>query len=189
MKKLFLSMMLVVAGVSVFAQCNYNEVNEPIISPTTVMLTAGGGYMERDGRNLKLDGRELSDAEVRELVGPENYETYLSAKKQITTGRVFTGILIGTAVAYVACLTSAIVNESQELLYLSYIPAIGVDVSCPLMCVFSGIGKGRMNWVADEYNKQRKSLVSYYVSPSLMRCNVMSEQANLCIGMTFSVNF
>ena len=75
-------MMLVMSGISVFAQCNYNEVNEPIVSPTTVMLTAGGGHMERDGRNLKLDGRELSDAEVRGLVGPENYETYLSAKNR-----------------------------------------------------------------------------------------------------------
>ena len=177
------------SGISVFAQCNYNEVNEPIVSPTTVMLTAGGGHMERDGRNLKLDGRELSDAEVKELVGPENYETYLSAQKQITTGRVFTGVLIGTAAATVICCAAAVATNDEDLLYLAYIPALGVDVSCPLMCIFGGIGKGRMNWVADEYNRQSKSTTSYNLSPTIMRCKAMPEQASLGLGMTFSVNF
>ena len=182
-------MMLAMAGISVFAQCNYNEVNEPVMSTTSVMLTAGGGYMERDGRNLTLDGRELSDAEVKELVGPENYETYLSAQKQITTGRVFTGIFIGTAAATVVCWAAALATNDADLVYLSYIPALGADVSCPLMCIFGGIGKGRMNWVADEYNKQSKNTASYNLSPSIMRCNAMPEQANLGLGMTFSVNF
>lgn len=182
-------MILVLAGISMFAQCNYNEVNEPMVSPKTVMLTAGGGHMERDGRNLTLDGRELSDAEVKELVGAENYETYLSARKQITTGRVFTGVLIGTAAAAVVCWSAAFATKNEDLLYLGYIPALAVDVSCPLMCIFKGIGKGRMNWVADEYNKQSKSSVSYNVSPSVMRCNAMPDQANLGVGMTFSVNF
>lgn len=189
MKKLFLSMLLIMAGIVAFAQCNYNEINEPIVSTTTTLLTAGGGHMERDGRNLTLDGRVLSDAEVKELVGPENYETYLGAQKQITTGRVFTGVLIGTAAATVICWSAALATNNEDLLYLGYIPALGVDVSCPLMCIFGGIGKGRMNWVADEYNKQSKSTTSYNLSPSLMRCNAMPEQANLGLGMTFSVNF
>lgn len=189
MKKLFLSMLLIMAGITVFAQCNYNEVNEPIVSTTTTLLTTGGGYMERDGRNLKLDGRELSDAEVMELVGAENYATYLSAKKQITTGRVFTGIFIGTAAATVVCWAAAFATGDSDLLYLSYIPALGADVSCPLMCIFGGIGKGRMNWVADEFNRQSKSSVSYNISPSVMRCQATPDQASLGVGMTFSVNF
>ena len=189
MKKLFLSILLIVAGITVFAQCNYNEVNELVVSTTTTLLTAGGGYMERDGRNLMLDGRELSDAEVKELVGAENYETYLGAKKQITTGRVFTVIFIGTAAATVVCWAAALATYNNNLVYLSYIPALGADVSCPLMCIFGGIGKGRMNWVAEEYNKQSKSSVSYNISPSVMRCQATPDQANLGVGMTFSVNF
>ncbi len=181
--------MLVMAGISVFAQCNNNEINEPVVSTTTTLLTAGGGYMARDGRNLMLDGRELTDAEVRELVGAENYQTYLGAKKQITTGRVFTGVFIGTAAATVVCWTAAVATNDKDFMYLSYIPALAADVSCPLMCIFGGIGKGRMNWVAEEYNKQSKSSVSYNVSPSVMRCSAMPDQANIGVGMTFSVNF
>jgi hypothetical protein len=184
MKKLFLSLMLVMAGISVFAQCNNNEVEEPMSSSTTVMLTAGGGYMARDGRNLTLDGRELTDAEVRELVGAENYETYLSAKKQITAGRVFTGVFIGTAAATVVCWVTAIAKKDLDLAYTSYIPAIAADVSCPLMFIFNGIGKGRMNWVADEYNKSQRTAMSYSFSPSVMRV-----QDNTGLGLTFSFNF
>ena len=72
---------------------------------------------------------------------------------------------------------------------IGYIPAIVADVSLPLMCIFKGIGKGRMSWVADEYNKQSQSSVSYNLSPSIMHCEAMSGQANLGFGMTFSINF
>ena len=84
---------------------------------------------------------------------------------------------------------TGIANEDPDLVYLGYIPALAADVACPLMCIFKGIGKGRMNWVAEEYNKQSKSSVSYNVSPSVMRCNASPEQANLGLGLTFSLNF
>ena len=184
MKKLFLSLMLAIAGISVFAQSDNNEVGEPKPSTTTVVMTAGGGYMARNGRNLTLDGRELTDAEVMELVGAENYETYLGAKKQITTGRVFTGIFIGATAATVVCLVTAIAKKDLDLAYTSYIPAIAADVSCPLMCIFNGIGKGRMNWVADEYNRNQRTAMSYSLMPSVMRV-----QDNTGLGLTFSFSF
>lgn len=187
MKKLFLSMMLVFAGIAVFAQCNYNETETINVSNQLTLSTLAGGHMERDGRHLTLDGRQLSDAEVKQLVGSQNYETYLGAQKQITTGNVFMGVFIGTATATVVCLVTAIAKEDLDLAYTSYIPAIAADVSLPLWIVFSSIGKGRMNWVANEYNNSKS--VSFNLSPSVMRCNTMPDQANLGVGMTFSVNF
>lgn len=187
MKKLFLSMMLVLAGISMFAQCNYNETETINVSNQLTLSTLAGGHMERDGRHLTLDGRQLSDAEVKQLVGSQNYETYLGAQKQITTGNVFMGVFIGTATTTVVCLVTAIAKEDLDLAYTSYIPAIAADVSLPLWIVFSSIGKGRMNWVANEYNNSKS--VSFNLSPSVMRCNTMPDQANLGVGMTFSVNF
>lgn len=187
MKKLFLSMMFVLAGISMFAQCNYNETETINVSNQLTLSTLAGGHMERDGRHLTLDGRQLSDAEVKQLVGSQNYETYLGAQKQITTGNVFMGVFIGTATATVVCLVTAIAKEDLDLAYTSYIPAIAADVSLPLWIVFSSIGKGRMNWVANEYNNSKS--VSFNLSPSVMRCNTMPDQANLGVGMTFSVNF
>lgn len=188
MKKLFLSFVLVMAAMAMFAQCNYNEMEMAIVSNQLTLSTlSGGGHMERDGKYLTLDGRLLSDAEVLDLVGKENFETYLGAQKQISTGKVFMGVFIGTAAATVGLLLPALATKNKNLLYMSYIPAVAADVSLPLWIVFSSIGKSRMNWVANDYNN-RKS-VSFNLSPSVMRCNASPEQANLGVGMTFSVNF
>ena len=187
MKKLFLSMMLVLAGISMFAQCNYNETETINVSNQLTLSTLAGGHMERDGRHLTLDGRQLSDAEVKQLVGSQNFETYLGAQKQITTGNVFMGVFIGTAAAAAAIMVTGAATDNMDLVYLGYIPAIAADVSLPSWIVFSSIGKGRMNWVANEYNNSKS--VSFNLSPSVMRCNTMPDQANLGVGMTFSVNF
>ena len=189
MKKLILSMILVMASVVLFAQSNTYEVNEPVKSTISALLTTGGGHMERDGSGLTLDGRMLSDTEVKELVGEENYETYLSARKQIKTGQTFTSIFIGSGIATIALLFAGYAARNVSIMKLAYIPAVAADVSLPLMCIFGGIGKGRMSWVADDYNKQNPSTVSYSVSPSLIRCNTLPEQAYPGLGMTFNINF
>jgi len=184
MKKLFLSFVLVMTGLAMFAQCNYNEKEAENVSSTTMFSTLGEGHMERDGRNLKLDGRILSDSEVRDLVGEANYETYLDAQKQITKGKTFQGIFIGSAFATAALLVAGVAARNTNILYIGYIPAIAADVSLPLMCIFSGIGKGRMNWVADEYNESQRTATSYSLTPSVMRV-----QDNTGLGLTFSLSF
>ena len=184
MKKLFLSFVLIMIGLVTFAQCNYSEYMTEIVSTTTIFSMPVGGHMEREGRNLKLDGRILSDSEVRDLVGEANYETYLGAKKQITKGKTFQGIFIGSAFATVALLVAGIAAKNTNILYFSYIPAIAADVSLPLMCIFSGIGKGRMNWVADEYNGSQSTATSYSLTPSVMRV-----QDNTGLGLTFGLSF
>lgn len=188
MKKIFLSMMLVMASVVMFAQCNFNEAETINVSSPMTLSTLAGGQMERSGKYLTLDGRHLSDSEVKSLVGEANFETYLGAQKQITTGRVFMGLFIGTAAATVAVAVAGAVTDNTNLLNMSYIPAIAADVCLPLWITFSSIGKARMNWVANDYNSKGKS-VSFNLTPSVMRCNTMPDQANLGMGMTFSVNF
>lgn len=237
MKKLFLSVMLVLTSVVLFAQGAYKEVvylnNGSVIKgiiieqvpnesvkiqtadgsvfvypmseiqkitkelvesekPTTLAASpmVNRGKMERDGRNLELDGRELSDEEVLALVGQENYETYLSAKKQIGVGRAFTPIFIVSLCSTVAF---TIINATGNGSYGTAIAAIAsgvvADVALPMMCIFKGVGKGRMNWVADEYNRQSRNSYSWNISPSIMRANVQPDQASLGAGMTFSLNF
>ncbi|MBQ9435190.1 MAG: hypothetical protein IJU33_03595 [Bacteroidales bacterium] len=237
MKKLFLSLVLVLTSIVMFAQGSYKEVvylkngsmikgvileqvpnesvkiqtsdgnifvypmsevqkitkeqsepEKPMTQSVSPMLT--GGKMERDGRNLELNGRELSDEEVLTLVGRENYETYLSAQKQIGVGRAFTPIFfvsLGSTIVFT--LINATGNGSYGTAIAAIVSGVVADVSLPLMCIFKGIGKGRMNWVADEYNRQNRNSYSWSLSPSIMRINAQPDQANLGAGMTFSVNF
>lgn len=189
MKKLLLSMILIMANVVLFAQNNSNEANESVMSTTSVIQTVGGGLMVRDGMDLKLDGRILSDSEVRDLVGEANFETYLDAKNQIKNSKTYMSIFIISGVATAALMFAGLVAKNMTIIYVGYIPALVANVTLPLMCIYSGIGKGRMNWVANEYNEQNKSSYSFNISPSIMRCNVQPAQANLGIGMTFTFNF
>ena len=182
-------MILVMTSVFLFAQNNSNEANESVMSTTSVIQNVVGGLMVRDGMNLKLDGRILSDSEVRDLVGEANYETYLDAKNQIKNSKTYMSIFIISGVATAALMFTGLATKNMTIIYIGYIPALVADVTLPLMCIFKGIGKGRMGWVADEYNKHSSSSVSYNISPSVMHCNTMSQQTQLGLGMTFSVNF
>lgn len=139
--------------------------------------------MERNGMDLALNGRKLYGEEIRFLVGDENYQTYLSARKQIGTGNVF-------AIIFGASLSTTIVLVLVKEWKAAIISGVIADVSLPLLCVLKGAGKGRLNWVADEYNLNRRaSACSYQISPSVMKCNSIESQNNLGFGLTFSLNF
>ena len=148
------------------------------------------GRMERDGNGLELNGRELADDEVRVLVGEENYQTYLSARKQINAGRVFTvlfPISLGSALLLGA---ASRLNNDVDLLVCGYVIGGFADVSFALMCILKGVGKGRMNWVADEYNRiNRGYSYSYSLSPSIMASKTPQLQNSYGLGVTFSLKF
>ena len=133
-------------------------------APTAALSS---GKMERDGKNLTINGRELSDEEVLSLVGPDNYETYLSARDQISIGRFFSVVFwmsLGATAGF-------LVAENSDAATVSGIIA---DVSFPFLCICKGIGKGRMNWVADEYNRNiRANTTSFQISPSIIKDNSM----------------
>lgn len=181
-----------------------NYQNELITNQTDPQsMGSGSGKMERVGRNLILNGRKLSDEEVLALVGQENYETYLSAKKQIGVGRAFTPVFwLSLGATTALFITAEIYSDKHHignysyttpnagLRALGYITGSIADVSLPLMCVFKGIGKGRMSWVADEYNRNKSvSAFSYQISPSIMKYNMMESHDNLGMGLTISLNF
>jgi hypothetical protein len=157
--------------------------------------------MERSGRDLEIDGHELSDEEVLALVGPENYETYLSARKQVAVGRVFTPIFIVSAtvtavsgilyLVYLDEVTSGHTNYLNDMANALTVFAVFTsvtNVSLPLMIAFKSIGKKRLNWIADDYN-HKNSAFSYQLSPSIIRCNIPQSQKGLGLGLTLNVNF
>ena len=144
--------------------------------------------MRRVGYNLVLDHVLLSDHEVQELVGEDNYKTYLSAKNQIIAGRAFTAIFALSLGATIGLTAVALINHDSDMLTLAYGTGLVADVSLVSMCVLSGAGKGRMNWVADEFNKQHQDY-SVNLSPSLIRCNTPQSQNNYGLGLTLSLNF
>lgn len=162
--------------------------NDEVVEQASIMpISDYQGTLVRDGRNLLLNGHELSDEEVGALVGEQNYQTYLSAKKLIGLGKTFGGIFYGTLGATIVFLAADL--SGGDYLEPMMITGIAAGASLPLMCVFKGIGKNRMNRVVDDYNKRIGASVSYHLSPSLIRVNTPQLQDDIALGMTFSVNF
>lgn len=147
------------------------------------------GRMERKGQDLTLDGCVLTDDEVRRLIGEENYQTFLGARKQINTGNGFAGLLVvsllagGTSIVAMCC-------GLKEIAFPIILVASSVVtlITIPIICVFKGIGKGRMSRLADNYNKFGNA-VSFQITPSMININNPLIQGNTCLGLTFSMNF
>ena len=148
------------------------------------------GYMERDGSGLKLNGRMLSDSEVKDLIGEDYYNTYMSAKGQINGGGFFTATFIISLVGTVGLAAYSITNKDPSLLQSVYITGAVADISLLLMCILNGAGKGRMDWVANEYNRKNSGYgYSYNLSPSIMTSKTPQLQNSYGLGVTFSLKF
>ena len=234
MKKLFLSLVLVLSSLVMFAQSNMREVvylkngsvikgailelvpnenikiqtadgsifvypmadveritNETVEEPQTQQSTTFKmeEIMERDGRNLLLAGRKLSDKDLKSLLSEDGYETYMSAKNQYVNGN---GYLVAGCFCFGASITLsalAFIIRDEHFLQSGIIFAIPAAVSLPVGFIYHGIGKGRMNWVADEYNRTQSKNYSFNMSPSIMKCNAPGATSNMALGMTFSLNF
>ena len=233
MKKLFLSLVLVLSSLVMFAQNNMHEVVylkngsvikgvilEQVPNESVKIQTSDGsifvypmadveritketvetqvqqsssysvnGLMERDGRDLVIRGRELSDSELMVLLSYEGYETYMSARKQFNTGN---GFLIPGWITFGSAMTLAFVagytGNTDLMIPASFLELIS-DVMLPLGFIYKGIGKGRINWVADDFNRNQNKTYSFNVAPSIMKCNAPGTEGNATLGMTFSLNF
>lgn len=233
MKKLLLSLVLVLSSLVMFAQNNMHEVVylkngsvikgvilEQVPNESVKIQTSDGsifvypmadveritketvetqvqqsssysvnGLMERDGRDLVIRGRELSDEELKALLSEDCYETYLSARKQFNTGN---GFLIPGWITFGSAMTLAFIagyTGDTDLMIPAYVLELTADVFLPLGFIFKGIGKGRIDWVADDFNRNPNKNYSFNVAPSIMKCNAPSAENNMALGMTFSLNF
>lgn len=170
-------------------QVTTNQQSENINQKTDVPTN---GLMKRSGKYLTLDGIVLSDNEVLELVGYENYQTYIEAKRQMAIGRTCTSILLSTWGVYtLGILIVDVIGKHHYLIaVLGAIPVFVITtISIPLIVFNKPFGKNRLNWVADEYNKQHYNSMSFSVAPSLLKCEMPQLQNNYGLGVTFSVNF
>lgn len=148
--------------------------------------------MMRVGRNLMLDNKLLTDEEVRSMFGEKDYATYISARRQMDAGSFFTVIFMASLCWDFICvygvLSNAVISEPNPWGLRLLIGGLVTDISLPLMCVFGGIGKGRLSWLADEYNEQHQGY-SLNLSPSVIRCSTPQSQNNYGLGLTLSLNF
>ena len=154
-------------------------VNQEVAIPTN-------GLMERSGKYLTLDGRRLTDDEVLELVGYDNYQTYIEAQQHIKVGNTFATIAIIALATSLIPMPSSDYDVVFQVLFINNL-AFAV-ISIPIIIFNIAPGKSRLNWVASEYNRQQyNSSISF--SPSLIKCETPQLQNTNGLGLTFSMKF
>lgn len=110
---------------------------ELIASETNDNLPSSYNYgkMERDGRNLVLNGRKIYGEEIRFLVGEQNYQTYLGARKQMGTGDLFGLIFWPSLGVSVTMIASAYIWPTYNYNYGYYSPNQGkLKIGCMQAC-------------------------------------------------------
>ena len=151
------------------------------------------GVLSRSGSDLVLNGALLSDNEVLDLLGEQCYDTYINAKKQLNAGGFFTFVfgasLIGDVALYYSLVNAENSNSKAQLAMAFYISLVATNISLPLMCIFNGIGNGRMNSLVDSFNRKHNKSMTLSLSPSLMNCEMPQLQNTYGVGITFRANF
>ena len=139
--------------------------------------------LERRGSHLVINQTPLTNTQLLQLVGIENLHTYTSARKQLKTGRTL--FTIGLASIGGAIGSVLLYAESMDEYYISamYAMATAADITICLGSIFKGIGKARINWVAENYNKEKN--LSFNVVPSIINTKYQSIGAGLSLQYKF----
>ena len=161
------------------------------------MSTDRGGRMERSSYRLLLDGQPQTDEQLGTLLGTEGFDTYCGARKQFRSGRtmlrlgwVAAGLTAASIVASLAFPVEVPPGTTVEVgsgIFIYYTTSSGsymanpaflalgglnLAAACaliPMGVVFKNIGRGRLNWLADEYNAaQMTPAPKLQVGPAVM---------------------
>lgn len=154
-------------------------------------------YMTKSGGRLYLNGRPLSDYEIRRLVSSEDYQQYQKGRKLGQAG------IILDVVGGIALVVSEAINlfspDLNNTLGPSVLdtPAFKTEMAFLIVGtvtlgtgVLLGVfGSEKIENVADTYNKNHGNYYSLNISPSMMRHETPQSQSNYGLGLTLSMNF
>lgn len=191
MKKLLLSLVLMVAGLVAMAQENE--------------IFAEQGEMVRKGYNLCFaqDGVNyvIPDAKLEQLLDENACNGYYTGKALYRVGDgIVTGSWIalgfgagvffsGSLLGYQAT-SENIKNLARLMQLLGVYGCFEGIMSLPAGYILRGVGAGKIRGVTDDYNQNhRNTAVSYHLWPAIMPVNVPQSQNTVALGMTFGVSF
>ena len=141
----------------------------------------GAIYRYGDVFRWKFSNTELSDKNYDRYFDDDLYHTYVGGSNQFNIG--------GACWLYgLTCLVLTVLEfdpkaDHQSGRFFAY--AGGANALICLGCVFTGIGKRRLDWVEKTFNAQNAADNELSLSPSLL----MTPQYNLGLGATLSFSF
>ena len=161
-----------------------NATNQPKASQD-VTQPHRKGVMECSGSRLLLNGRALSDEEVRHLVGEQDYQLYVKGKGLNTAGSVLGSIGAVIAGAGLGAMLGFIGNSSAMGI-AGIIGLGGIAIAIPGIAL-SATGTNNLKQVAGNYTYGTP--YSLNIAPSFMKCDFPQSQGKYGLGLTMSMNF
>lgn len=149
-------------------------------------------YMEHNDGDLLLNGRKLNDAQIRDLIGIDGYNCYISAKGQRRSGK--TNIIIGWIEfgLGVGLDILAILSEEEDFVTPATIFLVASQIELPLGYVLKGVGTGRLNWLVDDYNTNRTAYsdnLSLGFAPTLVCAPDAAGNRSFGLGAGLTLHF
>lgn len=143
------------------------------------------------GMDYKIGSKILEKNELKDYFTIDEYDTYISAKKQIRAGGglLFPGIALSTigTVLYITHLTDAKITDLTYLYFSISFMVVGTitfNAGVPLLCV----GNARLRWIAKNYNR-REFGVDMSFHPSLISSPDKTGSNNYCYGLGMTLSF
>lgn len=170
---------------------NFNEqtVTQQHTPSNNIPMVATRGFLTRMGNTLAMNGSRLEPEDVQMLLTEEQYETYLSGRRQVNAGTVFAVFCgVGLGLAIDGWLFYKLWDSPDWLIPAIVGSAVGL-VTMPIGLVLDGVGGKKLNSVANEYNRH-SGYSSLNLSPSLMKIQTpQSQTAGAGVGLTLSMSF
>ena len=141
--------------------------------------------------SLEINGKRLTDEELKYLLTHNEYETFISAVKQKKFG--LTGFLSGVFLDIFGSVmvTSQKNGTKSNPIYVTGLSFIIVgDIISFIGLPFCFIANARMNWVAKSYNSRLTGApLSMSFHPSLMSSPNNKGGNNYCYGLGITLSF
>lgn len=173
---------------------------EVISTPVNNYSRARAGLQVTRHNDLLFNGKKVSNSERLQMLGADRFKTFNSACRQVRTGRSFLVVgFIMTGITLALSIASAEVEYEEDSDYYrsaAIISGAVADVGLCLGFIFKGIGKGRRNWVVQDYNMNHS--VSFtnnigssnlYFAPSVVRTPNLPLNNQFAYGAKVCLNF
>lgn len=154
------------------------------------------GFMEHEKGDLLLNGRKMSDGQIKNVLGIDGYNTYSSAKAQRSVGKtniVFGWIEfgIGTVFNILSLMNDFSHSERETYSTIGTLFIVTSQIELPLGYVLKGVGTGRLNWLADDYNSRStySDNLSIGFAPTLVCAPDAAGNRTFGLGAGLSLHF
>lgn len=142
-------------------------------------------YRYGDTFRWKYNDMELTESNYDRYFDYDLYHTYIGGRNQLNLGGA--GLVIGIGCTLLSALHYDSNASKQSNIFYAY--AYGADILIGLGCIFTGIGKGRLNWVEKKFNEGQaqdntshssRIINSMKLNPSVM----LTAKDDLALGAT-----